>query len=565
MSVRSDLQLTRILERPVSRALAFVLCLGMFYAPKYFVGQVPAVRVSIVLGVLLFVGALVVYKLPRLAWIQDRLSRYSLGLILLFATLMFISTAMYSAFQYQRFVPLYDSAEFAQALWLVLEGTGLRHIFGDPSPSLFHVTPTLLLMLPFYYLFPSVLSLLVIRSALLAAAAILLYLVARMYLTKDMALFIAIAYLLNFTIVYQMTSEFHVMQLFPFVFFLACLYFERRNYVGWIVTMTLIAGIREEMGFVVLGFAALAYLRSMPRKYWIGGLCLGLVWLMFSYEFIFETSAGKYPFRSNIIGTSAGADLSPFWRWQNGLYLYHITLPFLFILPFWGWSFLPVLPIFFGILYVEHQAHTPYLHYSLPVVAGFYYAMSRNVSGLVSRLGSPRGDVLAVVLGVALVSLGLTHTFDRILDEKSLHPPIGGAFGLIVAEGSNIGRDTRAFTEWIESLGEATRLIPAGCRAAVPTHVTARAHYQYGPLNWAYDVESSPEYVLVDENIVQKHLSEPKERLLNEILGARYRSIYHHRGVVLYSLKNEGNVPSGLRCRKLDSRHDRSNSRGSTA
>ena len=526
-----------ILQTPIYRSAIYILVVSLLYLPKGFAGAALPARAWICLGTMLSIGGIALYHLPQLAKARSWFSRYGLGLILVSNVLVIFSAVLYVAFAFHRFIPWVDAAKFAQSLWRILQGEGLEPVLGREFPPPTHVSPTLLLLLPLYALSPSVLTLGVIRTMLIAASSVVLYAVARISLKKDIAALLALAYLFNFPIIFQMTVEgFCETQLFPLLFLLACWYFERQRYVGWLVTLFLIGGIREEMGAVLLGFAVFAFLRGRHWRYWLGAGLLGICWLAFSYGFILGVWKGKYLFYYVFATDTTKSGFSRIFNWQNLVLLYHLGLPFVFILPFLGWSSLPVAPILIGCLYAQYSiAKAPFLHYNLPIVVGFSYATVRHLSLMGSRMVQKHGDALVVTLALMMLTLSVTRTIEHVPYEFSLHLPIGGTLGLPINQDSRILQDSEAFKRWITSLQEASKQVPRGSQASVPPHVVAHVCYQHKPLDYQYmDLESLPDYVLLDDNLTWNPERMERQHKWKHGLGQRYRVVYNENGVALF-------------------------------
>jgi hypothetical protein len=524
-----------ILNTPTFLATCYVLGVGLLYAPKYVIGHTPPLHVSIVLGMFLVAGALILARLPRLARARAWLARHSLWILVIVVGLVVAAGAAYLVVQYERFVPWVDSPKLAQALWLTLQGRGIEPVLGLDPPGQMKVHPALLLFLPLYAVVPSHAVFLIARSILMASSAVLLFLIARRHLRADVALLIALGYLFNFTIVYHLTGGYYEFHLFPPLFFLACWFFERQQYLRWLSALFLLGGVREEVGFVLLGFSALAATQGRPRKWWLGALVLGVAWLVFAYEIVAGVSRGEYAYSRVFTGGAQG--LGRVLNWTNGLYVYHIALPFLLILPFIGWCSLPVLPVFLGSLYVQYPlAKVAFLHYGIPVISGFSYATARHLARLSPPGNTPHADGLAVAVGLAMLALGLTQTVEHVSYEKSLHPPIGGTLGLSFAQESRVAQDPQVFDAWIGSLNGAIRMIPEGCRASVPQHVIAHLPHQTGMLDYNYErLDSLPDFILWDANVVYPDLR-PREPAVRQFVSRHYASIYGRQGVSLYAL-----------------------------
>ena len=120
-------------------------------------------------------------------WTAKRPSR-------LFFAALGVALAMYVAvplFRHYSFQTGIDLALFAQAYWNTVQGELLlSSIHGDMVLWGEHFNPIVILILPFYQLWPSPETLLVLQSLALVAGAIPLYALARLELQKsDLAIF----------------------------------------------------------------------------------------------------------------------------------------------------------------------------------------------------------------------------------------------------------------------------------------------------------------------------------------------------------------------------------------
>lgn len=127
--------------------------------------------------------------------------------------------------------PDYDTFWFDNVFYNTIKGNGFFYVSPDhynvseaylyPNFSHFHQhnQPILFFVLPFYYLFPSVYTLLGIQSIIISASAIPLYLIGKEILDEMSSKIIAISYLLYPTIMWN-TLWFHPISFAPFFIFL---------------------------------------------------------------------------------------------------------------------------------------------------------------------------------------------------------------------------------------------------------------------------------------------------------------------------------------------------------
>ena len=516
-------------------SVGFVVSTVLLYAPKYIVGSTPPMRVTLLLVVLLVAGAWLLARGQRLMHGQLVVKQMGLLVVVSAAALVCILTSVFNVYQLDHFVVWVDSPRLMRDIWLVLQGQGIRPVLGMDHPPQSHVSPTMLLLLPWHALFPSHPAFLFMRNVLMAGSAIPLFLIARRVLPQFIAVIIALSYLVNFTIFFALTGQFYEMHLFPPIFLLACWCFERGWYGGWLISLFLIGGIREEMGFALLGFAALAFLRKRPTRYWLSAVLLGCAWLVVSYEAVLGFHQGGYTFQY-VFHLEHESVVSRVINNENGIYLYQLGLPFMFVFPFMGWSCLPAIPILMGNLYVKYPlAKVAFLSYSLPVVVGFFYALTQNMSRLVSRFAPRVREPFLLWFACCLLALNLTQSFEHFFYEKSFRTPLGGGLSVPLSKDSTVGKDPAAFESWLSSLREATRRIPEGCRASTPAHMLAQLPHQWDALEFDYsNVLRYPEYIMIDGNAYYKD-NESRMGLVKKIAkGSHYVIEYQGNGVTLY-------------------------------
>jgi len=175
-----------------------------------------------------------------------------------------------------------DVALFGQAYWNTLQGDFLfSSIQGDMALWGEHFNPIVLGILPFYWLWPSPETLLVLQSLALVAGAIPLYALARRELPqREIAIFIPLAYLLYLPLRLTNLFDFH-----PIVFatplILAAFYYLRKEDYGRFLLFCVLVGATKETGPIAVGLLG-AYCFFGPRKRWLGSaiVVLSILWLV---------------------------------------------------------------------------------------------------------------------------------------------------------------------------------------------------------------------------------------------------------------------------------------------
>ena len=314
--------------------------------------------------------------------------------------------------------PGYDMGIFDQGVWLLSRfhapfvTVNGRELFGD------HASFVLLLAVPLYWILPEAQTLLVLQAALLAAAAIPIYLLGLRRLGRSwMATPLAVAYLLNPALQHGNLEQFHP-ECF-LVFFAAVALFAA---IEWHPRLLIAAAIgcllvKEDTALIVLPLAAwVAFRRDMKLGGWLAAGALG--YMVVAYGVVINLLLGTTTFYANRIpfGGIWGLVRTPFVH--PGRFWSYLTSGYK---PFYVWQMAASFGATFliapeiaaiGILgFLENVLSLfPYMqeinyHYSLPLVpilaTGTVYA--------VSRLRSPKIQAVATsyVLSAAIVSCAL--------------------------------------------------------------------------------------------------------------------------------------------------------------
>lgn len=157
----------------------------------------------------------------------------------------------------------WDLGIFNQALYTtVFNGKFLYYtaeLFLNPTGCYFavHVSPILFLLLPFYAINPSPLTLLVIKSFILALGAVPLYLLAKELLKSSKAGFmLAIAYLLYPALQGANWFDFQPQVFLPLLFFSSCYFMIKCQWKLYFVAMMFTLMVEEHAVFAVFILAA---------------------------------------------------------------------------------------------------------------------------------------------------------------------------------------------------------------------------------------------------------------------------------------------------------------------
>jgi uncharacterized membrane protein len=169
----------------------------------------------------------------------------------------------------------WDLGVFDQALYTTLHNGQFLYytadLFLNPSGCYFaqHVSPILFLILPFYAINSSSITLLVLKSFILAFGALPLYLLARELLEDSKAGFIAaIIYLLYVPLQGANWFDFQPQVFLPMLFFSMFYFAFKSKWKLYFLTVILAAMVEEHISLIIFLVAAYLLITSKVRPFW---------------------------------------------------------------------------------------------------------------------------------------------------------------------------------------------------------------------------------------------------------------------------------------------------------
>jgi uncharacterized membrane protein len=208
----------------------------------------------------------------------------------------------------------WDLGVFDQAFYTTLyDGKFLYYtadLFLNPSGCYFaqHVSPILFLLLPFYAINSSAITLLVLKSFILAFGALPLYFLARELLESAKAGFIAaVVYLLYVPLQGANWFDFQPQIFLPVLFFSMFYFAFKSKWKLYFVTVLLAAMVEEHIFILVFLTAAYLLITSKVRPFWqslksfrnMNQNLASVITMIFSVSYFFVTSWIKNSFPIN--------------------------------------------------------------------------------------------------------------------------------------------------------------------------------------------------------------------------------------------------------------------------
>jgi uncharacterized membrane protein len=156
----------------------------------------------------------------------------------------------------------WDLGIFDQSFWttvnlgMVFYNTCEQHLVESGSFFGVHFSPILFLLVPFYYLHQSPVTLLVLQSLILGLSAYPIYLIAKTRLPEETAAALAMIYLLNPALHGVNSYDFHVQSTLPLIFNYLLLYTLRWDTKRMVAASILALSVQEQVVVVMLSYVA---------------------------------------------------------------------------------------------------------------------------------------------------------------------------------------------------------------------------------------------------------------------------------------------------------------------
>ncbi len=214
----------------------------------------------------------------------------TITIVILFGLTTYIAIRKYYVFGYVG----QDLAYFSQILHTTLNG----HLFwGNLLQDLLytrpvstdfagHNSPIMFLFLPFYAIFPSPVTLIVLRNSVLFACAMPIFLIARQRTTSPTAWVWVLAYLLTPSIFYQSTFDFYPLTFAALPVLFSLYFYSEQRYTAFCISLGLALLVREDLVFFVFGLGLLALMHRRPLRWAVMPLIAATGWAILSFAIV---------------------------------------------------------------------------------------------------------------------------------------------------------------------------------------------------------------------------------------------------------------------------------------
>ncbi len=311
----------------------------------------------------------------------------------------------------------FDLGLYDQSVWGYSQGKTIFNTVRGAFPFGDHVTPILFLLAPFYLVYSSPVTLVILQTILLALGAVPLYWFAREKLGKRFGVPFALLYLLYPSMQYINLFDFHPDALMIPLFLFAFYYLEKKEHAKGFLFIALAGMCKEYAPLLVSMMGLYMFFVKKNKKTGLSIFFIGLLWFFINIKIItpFYRPEGFAYFSmygylgnslSEIIFTSMTNPLLVLSNLATPGKAIYLALLFMPLLPaLLSLEFLIALPGFFIILLSQTTSYSAivYQHTSMLIPFLFISAVYGVKKILRTKLLKPK-LVLSLILAMGLIS-----------------------------------------------------------------------------------------------------------------------------------------------------------------
>ncbi len=173
----------------------------------------------------------------------------------------------------------FDLGIYDQIIWLASHGLPLFSSILDYHPWGDHLTPSLLVLVPLYWVWDGAAILLLFQAFFAAFGALPIFLLARKRLKDNLAaLVIAFAYLSFFGVQNALSFDFHPIVLATTLLAWLFWFYEEKKWFGFWPVLLLFMGLQENFALTTVALGVYFFLKDKNWKVGLGTSLLGIVW-----------------------------------------------------------------------------------------------------------------------------------------------------------------------------------------------------------------------------------------------------------------------------------------------
>ncbi|MCP8309078.1 MAG: DUF2079 domain-containing protein [archaeon] len=380
---------------------------------------------------------------------------------------IFVFSSLLSFTHYNFSTYAWDTGIFNQVLWSTLNGKPFYYTvepFLSPNNNFLatHFSPILLLVLPFYMIYPEVETLFVIHATVIAFGALAVYKLSRLILQNDKySLVLALAYLLNPLVIGVTAEWFHLEDFFMALALFSIYFFFKKSWKIYFAFTILTLMSIEYAAIPVLFFGIFGILfwrRSSSRETKVlyialMTIALATTWFVIAqnvritlgysaegiisgWKILGADSLEQVPMRALMDPTAAWHALTYDWT-AKSLYLLLTFAPLSFIAFLKPLHFLPALPwLVAALLSNYYQHYAIWTHYSSFIIPYLFLATIFGLKEFLDSSMAPYAKKLmklfqtsVLVVSIMIIVWGaLSYSYIQTSDNQrttSIHEILG--------------------------------------------------------------------------------------------------------------------------------------------
>ncbi|MBU1626110.1 DUF2079 domain-containing protein, partial [bacterium] len=276
----------------------------------------------------------------------------ALFLILYFTYFMYTGLA-----DYRIFGNFHDLCRNTQIYYTLMKGEFYTsRLHSDTNQKVYslscdHFKPSMVFFTPLFLLFPRPETLLFIKTLLMTLGGIPLFLLCMQFIDPLSSLLFTMTSLFVAPFAAQMYTGFHSSDIAPLFIFFTVLFFHKKQFRWFNTFMILTSSIKENLPFMLIMYAPLAFLQKREKKWIIASLLICVLWTAVTFYVIFpkfrvqdSTYGESYPYSridkmaTYLFGTLLNpakiiSELNQAGRFE---YMFLMLAPLLFLLPFFS-------------------------------------------------------------------------------------------------------------------------------------------------------------------------------------------------------------------------------------
>ncbi|HXH11236.1 MAG TPA: DUF2079 domain-containing protein [Alphaproteobacteria bacterium] len=548
------------------------LLLFALFVPEFLFGTPSFLRLSLITFFALILFALF-FLLILSRNVQPALSRVESASPYIFCSLVIFHAALTIVFVILRHVNFgavigEDTAYYNQIFWDTLhggffKGSLTQERYANPPVSTefaIHNSPILFIIFPFYWLYPSYLTLLVLRNLVLSLSSIPIFLLSRSKFNGIVALLLSSTYLFSQHLLLQSVNAFYPIQFTPLFLASTFLFFFRNKFIYFIVFFILTLSVREEISLTMCLFGLYAFFQKRSWSWIIIPLLLSVVWWYVSTSLIMvgsQIAMEDLDNFFNMFGTSYNSILmsifsqplkfiSLIFTNQSIAYLYGLIRPSA-MLSFLGIEGLFIIPTTFMNLLVGAFWKSTLdisMHYSVVAFVCVFLSTIYGLERLTHRYGF--FHITRNIFAISIVLLLIPQT---MIGLKDVVCPVGCSKDTLISD--LLPKEYQSSLEKIITiLNQEYDASIAAPNIMLPQLSRHRKLYFTNRL-WRYK-DVMPDYVVLDTLPERMSDNDPYAERYRLVIAAiqgndRYRLIFRQDGFELYQLASAPMVQGGGR------------------